>query len=198
MPGPGEYVGDPTEGITRVEDLPSPTVRSRTRNFAHRCCPHCGHSAYRDRVGTRRLHDVGNLGTGRPQDVVLTYSQHYCTPCDRYFNADTLDLADPEARYTRRVVLLAVRLVAEDGLPYRTASWHLWRDHRVFVPFATIQNWVEAAGEKRPPDRRARVSELGSARLLRLHRGRRTLRRPLLRPVHRGQPHVQASALRRP
>src|SRR5262249_26073429 len=39
-------------------------------------------------------------------------------------------------------------LVVEDGLPYRTASWHLWRDHRVFVPFATIENWVEAAGKK--------------------------------------------------
>jgi hypothetical protein len=44
----------------------------------------------------------------------------------------------------------AVRLVVEDGLPYRVASWHLWRDHRVFVPWATIQNWVEAAGEKKP------------------------------------------------
>jgi hypothetical protein len=42
-----------------------------------------------------------------------------------------------------------VRLVAEDGLPYRAASWHLWRDHRVFVPFATAQNWAEAAGGKK-------------------------------------------------
>jgi hypothetical protein len=33
-------------------------------------------------------------------------------------------------------------------LPYRPASWHLWRDHRVFVPWATIQNWVEATGKK--------------------------------------------------
>jgi hypothetical protein len=41
-----------------------------------------------------------------------------------------------------------VRLVVEDSLPYRAASWHLWRDHRVFVPFATIQNWVEAGGNK--------------------------------------------------
>src|SRR5438067_2966188 len=49
---------------------------------------------------------------------------------------------------THRVIDLAVRLVVEDGLPYRTASWHLWRDQRVFVPFATLQNWVEAAGEK--------------------------------------------------
>ena len=40
-------------------------------------------------------------------------------------------------------------MVAEDGLPYQAASWHLWRDHRVFVPYATIQNWVEAAGEKK-------------------------------------------------
>jgi hypothetical protein len=58
------------------------------------------------------------------------------------------DLALPHSLYTHRVVALAVRLVVEDGLPYRSASWHLWRDHRVFVPFATIQNWVEAGGKK--------------------------------------------------
>jgi len=46
------------------------------------------------------------------------------------------------------VVSLAVRLVVEDGLPYRGASWHLWRDHRVFVPWSTIKNWVEATGKK--------------------------------------------------
>jgi hypothetical protein len=46
------------------------------------------------------------------------------------------------------VIDLAVRLVVEDGLLYGPASWHLWRDHRVFVPFATIQNWVEAGGKK--------------------------------------------------
>jgi len=75
MAGPRRYVGDVTEGITRVEDL-------------------------------------------------------------------------PKSHYTHRVVYTAVRLVVEDGLPYRSASWHLWRDHRVFVPFATIQNWVEAGGKK--------------------------------------------------
>ena len=58
------------------------------------------------------------------------------------------DYAVPKAHYTHRVVSLAVRLVVEDGLPYQAASWHLWRDHRVFVPFATIQNWVEAGGKK--------------------------------------------------
>ena len=59
--------------------------------------------------------------------------------------------APPKAHYTHRVVSLAVRLVVEDGLPYQAASWHLWRDHRVFVPFATIQNWVEAGGKKGSP-----------------------------------------------
>jgi hypothetical protein len=47
---------------------------------------------------------------------------------------------------------LAVRLVVEDGLPLRAASWHLWRDHRVYVPFGTVQNWVEGAGKKRRRD----------------------------------------------
>jgi hypothetical protein len=65
-----------------------------------------------------------------------------------YFNADMEDLAFPKSHYTHRVVHTSVRLVVEDGLPYRAASWHMWRDHRVFVPFGTIQNWVEAGGKK--------------------------------------------------
>ena len=79
---------------------------------------------------------------------ILIYSQHYCTRCRKYFNADMTDLAAPGSHYTKRVVDTAVRLVIEDGLPYRTASWSLWRDHRVFVPYATIQNWVEDGGKR--------------------------------------------------
>ena len=41
-----------------------------------------------------------------------------------------------------------MRLVVEDGLPYRPARGHLGRAHRVFVPLATIQNWAEAGGKK--------------------------------------------------
>jgi hypothetical protein len=107
---------------------------------------------------------------GRPRDIRLTYSQHHCTRCRRYFTANLSDLAAPKARYTHRVVALAVRLVVEDGLPYQAASWHLWRDHRVFVPFATIQNWVEARGEKGGPSHRGRLPRLGPRQLLRVHR----------------------------
>jgi len=91
--------------------------------------------------------------SGRPRDLLVTYSQHRCQDCGTYFNADMDDLALPKSHYTHRVVQTAVRLVVEDGLPYRAASWHLWRDRRVFVPFATIQNWVEAGGEKGPATR---------------------------------------------
>jgi hypothetical protein len=148
MVGPGEYICDVTEGITRVEDLPKPKLAQHSRNFKRRLCPDCQHSAYRLRICTRRLHDLGDPLAGRPRDLVITYSQHRCPKCNRYFNADMDDLAMPRSHYTHRVVALAVRLVGEDGLPYRSASWHLWRDHRVFVPWATIQNWVEATGEK--------------------------------------------------
>jgi len=148
MTGPGEYLPDPTEGITRVEDLPKPQIIRRSRSYPRRRCPHCGHSAYRNRTFERTLHDLGDLAVNRPRDLVITYSQHCCSRCKKFFNVDLLDLADPHSRYSRRVVALAVRLVVEDGLPYRSASWHLWRDHRVFVPFATVQNWVEAGGKK--------------------------------------------------
>jgi hypothetical protein len=172
MPGPGIYTPDATEGITRVEDLPAPRVIERSRNYASRSCPKCERSAGRLRTAQRTLHDMGDPISGRPRDLHLTYSQHHCRHCGHYFNADMLDLAVPNGHYTHRVVSAAVRCVVEDGLPYRTASWHLWRDHRVFVPWATIQNWVEAAGEKRSTARPARVSGRGPGRLLRVHRHR--------------------------
>ncbi len=55
------------------------------------------------------------------------------------------DLAEPVRQYTGRMEELAVRLVVEDWLPYRQASWQLWPDHRVSVPFGTIRNWLVAA-----------------------------------------------------
>lgn len=170
MPGPGEYRPDPTEGMTRIEDLPTPNLSFRSRDYRRRPCPRCRHRSYRDGRGRRTLHDLGNMLTGRPRDVIVLYSQHYCTRCRKYFNVDMSDLADPGSHYTRRVVDTAVRLVVEDGLPYRTASWSLWRDHRVFVPYATIQNWVED-GERRRGESRP-ITSTGAGGLLGLHRCR--------------------------
>lgn len=170
MPGPGFYGPDATEGITRVEDLPAPRVIERSRNYRRRLCPKGDGSAYRLRTVQRTLHDLGDPMSGHPRDLHVTYSQHRCLCCNHYFNADLSDLAVPNGHYTHRVVATAVRIVIEDGLPYRTASWHLWRDHRVFVPFATIQNWVEAAGEKRSTACRGRISRRGAERLQRVHR----------------------------
>lgn len=146
--GPGEYLPDPTQSLQRIEDLPRPKFLKQSRSYRHSPCPRCGRAAYRDRIFHRRLHDVGDLVSGRPQEIDLVYSQHHCSACRKYFSVDTSDLAPPGGRYTHRVMALAVRSVVEDGLAYRNASWRLWRDHRVFVPFATIQNWVEAGGKK--------------------------------------------------
>jgi len=145
---PGRYLPDCTEGITRVEDLPQALVVPRSRNYRRRPCPCCGRSCYRDNLGRRVLHDLGSLCRNRPRDLHVVYSRHHCQHCRLYFSTDLSTLAPPGSHYTQRVISLAVCLVVEDGLPYRAASWHLWRDQRVFVPYATVQNWVEAAGEK--------------------------------------------------
>lgn len=172
---PGEYVPDPTVGMIRVEDVPEPHIRRRTRNVRRRRCPRCNHAAGRYVTDTRTLHDLGDSRTQRPVDLFVTFSRHRCPACGRCFAVDLSDLAHPKCLYTRRVQELAVRLVSEDGLPYQTASWHLWRDHRVFVPFATIQNWVEAAGEKKGGDTFDHVPRRGPRDVLRLLGYRRTL-----------------------
>jgi hypothetical protein len=156
--GPGRYLSDPTEGIVRPEDLPQAKVVRRSRNFRRRCCPRCDKLCWRHDTRTRILHDLGDLVGGCPRDLHLVYSLHRCSRCQKAFAADMSDYAMPKSHYTHRVVSVAVRLVVEDGLPYQSASWHLWRDHRVFVPYATIQNWVEAGGKKGGAANRRRVS----------------------------------------
>ena len=168
--GPGEYL--PDVAFQRVEDLPKPKLVKQRREAQSRPCPKCGRPAPRDTTFTRTLYDLGDLELGRPRTLQISASQHYCTPCRKYFNTDLSDLAAPKCLYTRRVQSLAVRLVIEDGLPYRSASWHLWRDHRVFVPFATLQNWVEAGGKKGERPHGERLPGLGAGGLLRVYRGR--------------------------
>lgn len=145
---PGEYRPDSTQGITDPADLPKPIIERRSHSRRRRRCPKCGRSCYRDSRGKRRLNDLGSVVAGRPKVLHVTYSKHRCAACRIYFNADMSRLAPPGAHYTHRVIDKAVRLVIEDGLPYRAASWHMWRDHRVFVPWGTIQEWVEASGGK--------------------------------------------------
>ena len=158
--GPGEY--KPDIEYKRIEDLPKAKVNKENRNETHRPCPLCGKSAKREHVYQRQLHDVGDLVSGRPIELHMTYSQHHCQECNQYFMTDLSDVAPRGSQYTHRVIALAVRVVVEEGLAYRNASWQLWRDHRVFVPFATIQNWVEAGGEKGKRTLGKRLPELGA------------------------------------
>jgi hypothetical protein len=93
--GPGEYVPDATEGITKIDDLPKPYIQRRTRSFAARCCPRCGQRAGRYALDTRTLHDLGNARTGRPVDLLVTFSRHRCRLCGCCFAADLGQLALP-------------------------------------------------------------------------------------------------------
>jgi hypothetical protein len=166
MFGPGVYVPDPTEGIVDVKDLPAPQYVPYSRNQSHTPCPRCDQRAARHTAGQRTLHDLGELATGRPVDLLVTYSSHDCAPCQTYCNIDRAALAPPGSHYTNRVIDMAVRLVVEDRLPYRPASWHLWREHRVCVPCATLHHWLEAGGNKGAGTHERCVAGLGVGDLL--------------------------------
>lgn len=120
--GPGTYLPDVTEGITRAEDLPQPLVERRSRNYRRRSCPQCGRSCCRHSLGQRVLHDLGRRRRNRPRDLQGVDSKHRCPTCQRCFKADRSDRAPRKSAYTHRVISLAVRLGIEDGLPYRTAA----------------------------------------------------------------------------
>jgi hypothetical protein len=172
MFGPGEYVPDPTEGIVDVKDLPAPQLGFDSRSYKQTPCPRCGDLASRHQSDQRTLHDLGDVYTGRPVALRGTYSCPYCSNCRKHCTIDLTDVAPPGSHDTHRVIALAVRVVVAESLPSRPASWHLWRAHRVFVPFATIQNWVEAGGKKSPRAHGRRVSGVGAGGVVGLCGGR--------------------------
>jgi len=134
----------------------TPVVKTIELIFKSLPCPRCRTPAPKRSVAERRIFDYGDELQQQPVQIHLRFSRHRCPQCKgKYFYPDTTPIAPPGSRYTHRVIHHAIRLVVEDNLPYRTASWNLWRDHAVFVPFATIQNWVEAAGKKSGKPRHA-------------------------------------------
>ena len=122
MVGPGVYRPDPTEGITAIANLPPPEIVPASRTSTRQACPRCDYQTYRNKQDQQTLHDLKNLDLWCPRDLVVTYSQHYCTKCRKYFSADLSDLAPPGSQYTQRVIDLAVRIVVENGVPYRPAG----------------------------------------------------------------------------
>ena len=98
MFGPGAYVPDPTEGIINVNDLPAPTLVAYDRNQDHTPCPRCGHLASRHKSGQRTLHDLGNVYTGCPVDLLVPYASHYGARCQKYLHITLSDFALPGRR----------------------------------------------------------------------------------------------------
>src|SRR5207247_8955667 len=76
MYGPGGYKPDPTERITTVNDPPAPQLVAYHRDHKQTACPRCSQLASRHKSGQRMLHDLGDLCTGHPIDLLVTYSSH--------------------------------------------------------------------------------------------------------------------------
>jgi len=57
---------------------------------------------------------------------------------------------DSDCLHTRRAIHWALRLVREEGLNHRNACWRLYCEHQVFVPAATLKNWIKAASKIKP------------------------------------------------
>ena len=130
MPGfPNEYRPDPTEGITRVEDLPKPNISCRSRNFRRRPCPRCGHSSYRDRGFRRPLsHDFSDTPTRtatRPGRALLTALLYPLSQVLQRRHDGSGRAPAVTTREARQVDNAPSAWIIEDGLPYRTASWNL-------------------------------------------------------------------------
>ena len=175
MFGPGRYVSDPTEGIVNVKDLPVPTCMAYDRNHKHTPCPRCGGRAPRHTSGQRLVHDLGDVSSGWPVDLLGTSSSHSCAHGQKPLNIDLSDVVPPGSHSTHRVIDLAVRVVGEDGLPYRPASGHRWRAPRGCVPFATLQHWVEAGGKTGARAQERRVAGVGAGGLFGVGGGRCTV-----------------------
>ncbi len=136
-----EYSGYDETPAERRKRCSRPIINRISRNSTHCHCPRCRRTAKRTRTVQRRIHGLGD--SERSLRIVLTFSQHYCEFCKRYFNANTSDIAPPGSRYTCAVKEFALALVLNEHESYRKASCLMQQFFRVYVPPGTICNWIE-------------------------------------------------------
>ena len=156
MPGPVNTEPVPTEPTTRIEDLPKPNLYFRELQLSTVTLP-----AVSPQFPPRRQRPAARSTTsetcsrGGPVTWSCSTPQHYRTRVASTSTPRGPTWPIPAATTRDGSSDTAVRLVVEDGLPYRTASWSLWRDHREFVPYchdpalgrgrgkAARRNWTE-------------------------------------------------------
>ena len=103
MSGPGVYVPDVTEGITRVEDLPQPRIKLRSRNFSCLCCPFCGGAVAAGVWPPAPFMISATPSAADRSTCIFATPTHRCLACRRSFPADQSDLAPLKSQYTHRV-----------------------------------------------------------------------------------------------
>ena len=134
MPAPGASAPARPAGTPRVQDLPGPSAGSRSPTTAAAPARAAARGCHRDTTGRRAWRAGGSLRNDRPRDRRPAYPRPSGARCPRSLSADPSGRAPPGRPCTHRAISRASRLVLGDGWPSRAASWHLWPDHRVFVP----------------------------------------------------------------
>lgn len=152
MSSPSEHAPDAAQSVSQNVKLPQPKIKKMHRTPKKCRCPLCHRPATKHDIRTRTLHHLGDPASGRPVEIQLTYAYYYCCKCRKSFKIDTTGIAAPYADYTHDVMKLAVRLVVEDTIALREASWILWREDlpsrrfRTFfkmTPFFTTKQIVQ-------------------------------------------------------
>src|SRR5438132_10701353 len=114
MCGPGRYVPDPTEGSTPVKALPTPHLVAYHRDHTQTACPRCSHLASRHTSGQRLWHDVGDVCTGHPSALLVTYASPSGDRCTKHCTIALSAGAPPGAQYTHRVSDVTGRVRSEE------------------------------------------------------------------------------------
>ena len=161
---------DPTEGITDPKISPGErscgTVATSSIGRVRSAARLLSQSSLHPRAPRRRRPRLG-----RPRDIALTYSQHRCRKCRKYFNADTSEHRLPKA--TTPIVS------CPGGAPGRGGRLTLSSGQLAFVArsprVCSLRHHPKLGGGGGKKGGAADVDELsrlGPSGLLRVHRGR--------------------------
>jgi hypothetical protein len=135
-----------TGDITCMKDLPKANHDQRSSNDRRRC-PNCGHPLPQGSLFTGFQLDLKDLAA-QLSDQSVPVPPHCGSKCNTCFGGVQSNPTAPDCQHTRRAIRWALRLVREEGSNHRGASWRLYCEHQVFVPAATIKNWIKASRGK--------------------------------------------------
>jgi RNase P subunit RPR2 len=114
-------------------------IKKIDRNYKQELCSKCAVTMCpRHSVKVRKVKEIN---IDEKMVLEITYSIHYCSRCDIFFNVNLRDIVRSRSAYSQNVKN-TVALMLDEGVQVKKIRHEMIVRYNVAIPRSTLQDWI--------------------------------------------------------